>query len=186
MYSHFTACEVLGYVFIWLFNFYFSFFFCFSCSRWKCYSPGLSHPCSSPSIPPQIGATSPSHSLPLSSSPPPPPCESSSLFGRGHEYSQELSGVPSCSSTQDFTSFAGEQREEVKLLTKGERSSVDSIPGRGSSTKGRQEKAEGSMTPSSKAHSSVLPGSGRVLQVPLVECFFSFICSSNNNIPRLE
>ncbi|KEP62615.1 UNVERIFIED_CONTAM: 8-oxoguanine DNA glycosylase, N-terminal domain-containing protein [Hammondia hammondi] len=28
-------------------------------------------------------------------------------------------------------------------------------------------------------------GVGRVLQLPVVECFFSFLCSSNNNVPRI-
>ncbi|CBZ49688.1 putative N-glycosylase/DNA lyase [Neospora caninum Liverpool] len=28
-------------------------------------------------------------------------------------------------------------------------------------------------------------GVGRVLQIPVVECFFSFLCSSNNNVPRI-
>ncbi|PHJ20940.1 8-oxoguanine dna n-terminal domain-containing protein [Cystoisospora suis] len=149
--------------------------------QWTCYSPGLSRPYSSPPIPPQIGATSLSRSLPLSSSS--PSSSSSSLLERGYEYPQKLSGL-SCSDTQDLISFSGEQKEKVKLLKEEERSRFDSIPGRGRSTKGRQEKA-GLVTPSSKAHSSVLPGSGRVLQVPLVECFFSFICSSNNNIPRI-
>ncbi|PFH31649.1 hypothetical protein BESB_026230 [Besnoitia besnoiti] len=30
-----------------------------------------------------------------------------------------------------------------------------------------------------------LAGVGRVLQLPVVECFFCFLCSSNNNIPRI-
>lgn len=161
--------------------------------RWKCHSPAafFLHS-SSPYLPPQIDTSPssyppppPSRCSPSSSSS--PPCEgfSSSPFREREcpELSRPFSGLSPCSRAR--AAVPSSRVEANAPGSKGRRSARHSAGGKLPYPREREDGEEGLMCPAPEARSSVLEGPGRVLQIPLVECFFSFICSANNNIPRL-